>query len=133
MMRFIASTVLTLLGNAVGLIIASLLLTNFHMHPIGFIVSVLFFTGVEILLEPFVIKMALRYLPALRGGIALVTTLAGLLLTVIFTDGITIDGLATWVMAPLVIWLSVVVAAIVLPMFLFKKTLQAVKEKRSDS
>ncbi len=133
MMRFIASTALKLLGNAAGLIIASLLLPNFHLHPLGFIVSVIFFTGVEVLLEPFIIKLALRYVPALRGGIALVTTLIGLLLTAIFTNGLTINGLQTWIIAPLIIWLSVVVAAIVLPMFLFKKTLQAVKEKRSDS
>lgn len=133
MMRFIASTALKLLGNATGLIIASLLLPNFHLHPLGFIVSVIFFTGVEVLLEPFIIKMALRYVPALRGGIALVTTLIGLLLTAIFTNGLTINGLQTWIIAPLIIWLSVVVAAIVLPMFLFKKTLQAVKEKRSEN
>lgn len=133
MMRFIASTALKLLGNAAGLIIASLLLPNFHLHPLGFIVSVIFFTGVEVLLEPFIIKMALRYVPALRGGIALVTTLIGLLLTAIFTNGLTINGLQTWIIAPLIIWLSVVVAAIVLPMFLFKKTLQAVKEKRSEN
>jgi hypothetical protein len=128
MMRFIASSVLTLLGNAAGLIIASLLLNDFHIHPVGFIVSVVFFTGVEILLGPFVLKMALRYLPALRGGIALVTTLVGLLLTSMFTDGLSIDGLSTWIMAPLIIWLSVLLAAILLPMVIFKKTLAAAKQ-----
>lgn len=128
MMRFIASSVLTLLGNAVGLIFAALLLPNFHIHLVGFVVSVLFFTGVEILLSPFVLKMAVRYLPALRGGIALVTTLVGLILTSIFTDGLSINGLSTWVMAPLIIWLSVLLAGILLPMVIFKKTLAAVKE-----
>lgn len=124
-MRFIASSALTLLGNAAGLMIASLLLTGFHIRPLGFVVSVLFFTGVDILLSPFVLKMALRYLPALRGGIALVTTLVGLLLTSIFTDGLSINGLSTWVMAPLIIWLSVLLASILLPMVIFKKTLAA--------
>lgn len=133
MMRFIASTTLTLLGNALGMLIATLLLPNFHVHPLGFIVSVVFFTVVELIFEPFIIKLALRYMPALRGGIALVTTLVGLILTVIFTNGLTINGLQTWIIAPLIIWLSVVVAAIVLPMFLFKKTLQAVKENRSEN
>ncbi len=133
MMRFIASTTLTLLGNALGMLIAMLLLPNFHVHPLGFVVSVVFFTVVELIFEPFVIKLALRYMPALRGGIALVTTLVGLILTVVFTNGLSINGLQTWIVAPLVIWLSVVVAAIVLPMFLFKKTLQAVKEKRAES
>lgn len=130
MIRFLASSALTLLGNAVGLLVAALLLPNFHIQPLGFIVSVLFFTGVEIFLRPFIIKMSLRYIPAISGGIALVTTLVGLLLTSAFTDGIRITGLSTWILAPLVIWLSVVLAGIILPMFMFKKILKNKKEAR---
>lgn len=128
MIRFIATAVITLLANALGLIIASLLLDGFSVEPIGFVVSVIFFTGVEILLEPFIVKMAVRYLPALRGGIALVTTLVGLLLTSIFTDGLQIQGFSTWVLAPLIIWLSVLLAGILLPLVIFKKTMQKVKQ-----
>lgn len=128
MIRFIATAVITLLANALGLIIASLLLDGFSVEPIGFVVSVLFFTGVEVLLEPFIVKMAIRYLPALRGGIALVTTLVGLLLTSIFTDGLQIQGFSTWVLAPLIIWLSVLLAGILLPLVIFKKTMQKVKQ-----
>lgn len=123
MIRFLARTALTLLGNAIGLLVAAFVLSGFHISPLGFVFSVLFFTGVELLLEPFVLSMAIRYMPALRGGIALVTTLVGLLLTTIFTSGLTIDDLTTWLLAPLVIWLTVVAAGIVLPMFLFKKVL----------
>lgn len=128
-MRFLAISTLTLLGNAIGLIIASLLLSGFQVHPLGFTVSVLFFTGVEILFGPFVLKMALRYLPALRGGIALVTTFVGLLLTSIFTDSLSISGLSTWVMAPLIIWISVLLAGVLLPMVIFKRTLAAAKQR----
>jgi len=130
MVRFLATSALMLLANAVGLWIAALVLPGFHINWVGFVTSVLFFTGVAILLEPFIVKMALRYLPALRGGIALVTTLIGLLLTSTFTSGLTIDTLSTWIMAPLIIWLSVVLAGIVLPMFLFKKALGRVAEQR---
>ena len=129
MLRFLATSTLTLLGNALGLIIASLLLTGFQIHPLGFTVSVLFFTGVEILFGPFVLKMALRYLPARRGGIVLVTTFVGLLLTSIFTDSLSIRGLSTWVMAPPIIWISVLLAGVLLPMVIFKKTLATVKQR----
>lgn len=132
MIRFFARSALMLIGNAVGLLAAALLLPGFHINIVGFLVSVLFFTGVEILFEPFVLKMAIKYMPALRGGIALVTTFVGLLLTVIFTSGLTIDNLTTWVLAPLVVWLAVVLAGVVLPLFLFKSILQDVKEKRED-
>ncbi|NCU38660.1 hypothetical protein EOL96_06425 [Candidatus Saccharibacteria bacterium] len=124
MIRFFVTSILTLLGNALGIIVAALVLPGFHIQPLGFIVSVLFFTGADILLRPFVIKMSLRYIPALRGGIALITTFVGLFLTVLFTSGLRIDDVSTWVIAPLIIWLAVVLAGILLPMMLFKEILQ---------
>ena len=124
MMRFLAQTALTLLANATGIIIATLLLPGFQINALGFITSVVFFTIVELLFEPFVLKMAIRYVPALRGGIALVTTFVGLFLTHMFTSGIEIQGLSTWLLAPLVIWVTVVVMGVVLPMILFKNILR---------
>lgn len=76
--------------------------------------------------------MSIRYLPALRGGIALVTTLAVLFLTTLFTSGVEVQDLASWFLAPLIIWLTTVLAGVVLPLFLFKKTLEAAKGKRSS-
>lgn len=123
MLRFFAQSLLTLLGNALGLLIAALLLSDFHITGLGFAVSVAFFTVANVLFSPFVLKMAIKYAPVFRGGIALVTTLAALVLTVIFTDGLQIDNLTAWIIAPLVIWLVTVLAGIVLPLFLFKKLL----------
>lgn len=123
MIRFLILSLLTLLGNAIGLIVAAILLSGFHIQPLGFIVSALFFTGIEILLKPFILKMSIKYIPALRGGIALVTTFVGLLLTTLFTNGLRIDDITTWIAAPLIVWLAVVLAGIVLPMFLFKQAL----------
>lgn len=92
--------------------------------------SVLIFTAVETLLGPFVLKVAIRYAPALRGGIALVTTFVGLLLTSVLTDGLRIEGALTWVLAPFVVWAFVLVAAILLPLVLFRKVLG---ERRSET
>ena len=131
MIRLLAHTALTLLANAAGLLLASFLLPGFHIQPLGFVVSVLFFTAFEVLLEPFVLKMAVKYIPALRGGIALVTTFVGLFVTVVFTSGLRIDDLATWILAPMVIWTLVIIANIVLPLFLFKKILGEVRENKS--
>ena len=124
MVRFLASTTLYLLANAVGLVAAAVLLEGFTLEPLGFVVSVLLFTAIETLLGPFVLKMAIQYAPALRGGIALVTTFVGLLLTSTLTDGLRLEGLMTWVLAPFVVWAFVLVAAILLPMVLFKKVLR---------
>jgi len=133
MVRFLASTALHLLGNAVGLLVAALVLPGFKLQALGFVVSLLFFTAVEVLLGPFVLKMAVTYAPALRGGIALVTTFIGLLLTTIFTSGLRIEGTTTWILAPLIVWLSVLLAAILLPMVLFKNVLAEAKDRRTSS
>ncbi|HMS93497.1 MAG TPA: hypothetical protein PKD28_03860 [Candidatus Saccharibacteria bacterium] len=121
MTRFFAQSLLTLLGNALGLLAAALLLSDFHITGVGFVVSVGFFTVTYILFAPFILKMAIKYAPAFRGGIALVTTLAALILTVIFTDGLQIGSATSWAVAPLIIWLVTVLAGIILPLFLFKK------------
>lgn len=123
MVRFLARTALYLLANAVGLLAAAFLLDGFELDPLGFVVSVLVFTAVETLLGPFVVKMAIQYAPALRGGIALVTTFVGLLITSVLTDGVRLDGATTWLLAPFIVWAFVLVAAILLPMVLFKKVL----------
>ena len=120
-----------LLANAVGLLIAALLLPGFTVNLIGFLTSVVFFTTVELLFEPFIMKMAIRYLPAIRGGIALVTTFVGLLLTSMFTAGVEISGVTTWILAPLIIWVSVLLAGILLPLVLFKNILREGANARS--
>lgn len=132
MVRFLASSVLYILANAIGLSMAALLLDGFAIQPVGFVVSVLIFSLVGILLEPFITKMAIQYVPALRGGIALVTTFIGLLITTTFTDGLTISGITVWLLAPLVIWLSVVLAGILLPLVLFRRALGNVRESRKS-
>ena len=131
MLRFLAITVLTLLGNALGLIIASWILDGFNLTVVGFTWSVIFFTIAQLILTPFVLSMSLRYLPALRGGIALVTTFVVLWLTTLFTSGVEINGLATWILAPLIIWLVTVLAGVVLPLFIFKKTMSKVKDNKA--
>ncbi len=131
MIRFLAQITLILLANAAGIIIATIVLPGFTINAIGFITSVVFFTTVELLFERFVAKVALQYVPALRGGIALVTTFVGLLLTNIWTSGLEIQGVSTWLLAPMIIWLTVVIMGTVLPMVLFKDILQ--KDEEEDA
>ena len=131
MIRFLARMSLILLANAAGIIIATVVLPGFTINAIGFITSVVFFTTVELLFERFVAKVALRYVPALRGGIALVTTFVGLLLTNMWTSGLEIQGVSTWLLAPMIIWLTVVIMGTVLPMVLFKDILQ--KDEKEDA
>lgn len=133
MVRFFAQSLLTLLGNALGLILAGIILPGFHLDGFGFVMSVIFFTVAYILLSPFVLKMAVTYAPAFRGGIALISTLAVLIITTLFTHGVQISDLSTWIIAPLIIWLTTVLAGIILPLFLFKNVLSKKAANRRNS
>lgn len=131
MIRFLAQSILTVAGNAIGLLAAAMAVSGFRISGFGFIVSVGFFTIAQIILAPFVLKMALKYIPAFRGGIALVTTFVVLLLTIWLTEGLHIDSLTAWIIAPLVIWLTSVMAGILLPLVIFKNVLADRKSTRS--
>lgn len=123
MTRLAISIILSIIGNAIGLMLASFLFSDFTVNLWGFVVSVAFFTVSQVVLSPLMLKLAVKYLPAIRGGIALVTVFVALFLTVVFTDGIAIGSLSTWLMSPLVIWISTVIAGVVLPTVLFKKAI----------
>ena len=123
MLKFFARTALSLLANALALLVASVLLTGFSINGLAFVVAVCIFTASTTILEPLITKIATQNAPYLLGGIALVTTFVGLLVTTIITDGLSIMGIGTWVMATLITWLATVVGSLILPRFLFKEVL----------
>ena len=60
MIRFLLSTVAYLIANAVGLLIAVLLLPGFVINPMSFIVAVAIFSLVQTILGPFITKLSER-------------------------------------------------------------------------
>lgn len=132
MLRLLAVTTLELIANAIGLLLASWILDGFDIDLWGFVIAVAIFTAAKFILDPLLTKMAIKYVTVLRGGVALVTTFVGLLLTTLLTSGLSITGITTWVLATLIVWLCGVLAAIVLPLFLFKKILQDVRKSNTD-
>ena len=110
-----------LLANAIGLIVAAWILEGMTITGAAFVIAVAIFTTVEVIADPLVTKIAIRSVPALRGGVALVTTFLGLLITTWLSSGLQIDGAKTWVLATLVVWLAALVADLILPLLLVKK------------
>jgi len=123
-LRLLAAVVLRLLANAAGLLIAAAVLDGFSVTATAFVWVVVLFTLVEVVLDPLVLKISIQYAPVLRGGVALVTTLIGLVVVVLVSDGLRIDGATAWVVGTLIVWLGGVLAAFILPLFLFKKVRQ---------
>jgi len=123
MIRFLASIILRLLANAVGLLVAAVLLDDFKVDALSFVVVVVVFTLVELFLDPLMTKISLKYVSALRGGVALATTFVGLMVATLVGDGLQISGLGTWVAGTVIVWLGGVLAAVILPLFFFKKAM----------
>ena len=120
MSRKIMSALALMAGNAIGLLLASLLLSGFAIRPLSFIVVVIVFTVVQVVAEPLITKISEKNVPALKGGIALVVTFVGLLITDLVTAGLTIGGISNLLAATLLVWLGALIASVVLPIYVFK-------------
>jgi hypothetical protein len=59
-----------------------------------------------------------------------VTILVALLITSLLSSHLTITGVTTWVFATLIVWLFGVLAMLLLPLVIFKKTLAAAARNR---
>jgi Mycobacterial 4 TMS phage holin, superfamily IV len=108
-------------SSAIGLVIAAWLIKGVSLSVYGFVVAVVVFSVAQAILAPFIAKMAKRYASALLGGIGLVSTLVALLLASLFSNGLRISGVGSWIGATVVVWLVSALATILLPMLLLKK------------
>lgn len=134
MLRLVASTVLELLANAVGLITAYWILRpDLTIDLIGFLIVVAIFTAARFVLAPLMMKISLLYARAIMGACALVTVFFSLLITTLISSHLTISGAVTWVLATLIVWLFGLFAMLLLPFIIFKKTLAAVNRDRPKS
>ena len=130
MIRLVVRTVIVLVGNAVGLIVASLVLDDFEINVTGFIVSLLIFTVTVALMTPFLssIMQRNRSTSAALGGVALISTFVALVVTDLLSDGLDISGVGTWIAATVIVWLGSLLAVFILPYLGLKKYLE---EKRA--
>ena len=123
MIRLFFRTLIALAANAVGLIVAAIVLDGMELDAKSFVVAVVIFTIVFALMQPFLIFQLRRAVPAAVGGVALIATLASLIITDFLSDGFSIDGAGTWLAATVIVWLAALLAAFVLPLLGLKKFL----------
>lgn len=120
---------LTVAGNALGLWITSLLLgDDMSVSGAAFVLAVVIFSVLTLVLDPMVSRLADRYVDTLSGGAALISTGLALALTNWLSDGLSIDGVATWLLATVIVWVVTAILAVVLfRLFAKEATKQAVK------
>jgi hypothetical protein len=124
--RLLVRTFIILVGNAVGLIVASLVLSDFHINVTGFVLSLIIFTLAVALLTPFLssVMQRNRSNSAAVGGVALISTFAALVVTDLLSDGLDISGVGTWIAATVIVWLAALLAVFILPFLGLKKYLE---------
>jgi hypothetical protein len=106
---------LLLAGNAIGLWIASLILDeDMQLSGLAFVLAVAIFTVFVAILEPLVSNAADRWANFLGGASALIATGLALILTNWLSDGLSIDGIGTWVLATLIVWAAATIVGVVL-------------------
>ena len=109
-----------------GLIVASLVFSDFEIDATGFIIALIIFTIVLALMTPFLASMLRRNTSSSSalGGVALIATFVALLITDLLSDHLTISGIGTWIGATVVVWLGSLIAVFILPYLGLKKYLK---------
>jgi hypothetical protein len=121
MIRLLVTVLLSLVANAVGLIVAAVVLDDMTLDAGAFIVEVAIFTVVVFVIRPLIVQIGLQQAPAIAGSSALLATLVGLVVTSIVSDGLQIRGGDTWVLATIIVWLISMVGALILPALFLKR------------
>jgi len=123
MMRLLAVAVIALIANAIALIVGASILDGMSLSAASFVIAALIFTGADVLFSPLINQVASTRAPILLGSTSLLSTLIALILTTLISDGLSISGISTWVLATIIIWIVALVLRLVLPYVIFKKTL----------
>ena len=109
-------------GNAVGLLLAAIILDKMDVDGPSFIIAVVIFTVLTAVLEPFVAKVTEERPSLLQSASALIATFLALVITVLVSDGLKIDGALTWLLATVLVWLFTMIASVLLVKFVMKDT-----------
>lgn len=110
-------------ANALGLVVAALLLRKVSLSFGSFLIALVIFTMVNAVARPLVEKLAAKQADGLTGLTALASVLIGLIVTTVLSDGLQISGLGTWFLAAVIVWLVSVIAGIALPKVMLKQAL----------
>ena len=123
MIRLVVTVVVHVLACAIGLVVAAAILDDMALDVSGFLIVVGIFAAVDLVAQPFIIKVGWRHAQALTGSSALLSTFVALVVTTIVSDGLRITGVGTWLLATVIVWAATLVAALLLPITLFKRWL----------
>ncbi|CAM3423416.1 hypothetical protein NODU109028_16360 [Nocardioides dubius] len=125
MIRMLIRAAVFFASAALGILVASWVLDDVRIQVSGFLAVVVIYSVIQLVISPFVMKMAARHAAAFLGGSGLVATFLALLVAVAWGDALSISGVGTWIAATVVVWLTTALATLALPFLLVKAGVQA--------
>jgi hypothetical protein len=130
MIRLLIRAAINLVSTAIGLLVANAVLDDLEVTASGFVLTVVIFALAQAILSPFILVVVKRNAEAFLGGVGIVSTLVALWIASLFGDALTISGLATWLIAAVIVWLAAALASFLLPFLLVKAGVENARERR---
>jgi uncharacterized membrane protein YvlD (DUF360 family) len=124
MIRLLVRLLVIVAANAVGLLVAAALLDGMQLDAAGFILALIIFTVVFALMTPFLASQLRNRRSAALGGVSLIATFVALLFTDLLSDGLSIEGIGTWIAATVIVWVASLLAGFILPFLGLKKFME---------
>jgi uncharacterized membrane protein YvlD (DUF360 family) len=120
MIRMLIRVAVALLGAAIGFVVAAVVLDDMRLTGAAFLIAVVIFVVLTAVLQPLIEKIGDERAWIISAGSALITTLVALLLTDLLSDGLSIDGIVTWILAALIVWPCTALASWILSRMFIK-------------
>ena len=106
--------VASLVGIAVGILLADALLTDFSASVGAIVAATIVFWVVHLLVDFLALKVLVRNPSiAVAGLLALASTIVSLVIVNIVVSGLKISGASTYVFATLIIWVTTAISVVV--------------------
>lgn len=105
-MRYVAQIVVALAANAIALLIAAIVLRRFTISELTFPLVVLVFTGIWLVARPVIRSLIKEYAAAATSVFGLPVAFVTLLVTDLVSDGLDVEGIGTWIVASVIVWLG---------------------------
>ncbi|TCK99956.1 superfamily IV 4 TMS phage holin [Shimia isoporae] len=118
MPKFVLSAAAHLIANAVGLMLANILLSGFSISVLGIVIVTVVFTVVSMVLLPILRKVSEKKAPQLLGGLSLIVIFFGLWITELLVSSFTMGGFVNHIAATIIVWIGALIAAVLVPKYL---------------
>ncbi|MGO3148407.1 MAG: phage holin family protein [Leucobacter sp.] len=130
MVRFLINVVVQFALAAIALLIAAWAIDGVTVRVGGFFIAVGVFAVAQAILAPFVFNLARKYASAILGGIGLISTFLALWVATLFGGGLSIHGVASWIAAPLLVWIITALGTWLLGAMFIEKWLEKRKARK---